>query len=86
MSKTAERAVEDVDLVCFVAEATEDPARLDRDALDRLKACRAPVYCCLNKTDLVSPKSRLLPLIAAYRVRLSVRGDRPALGRAWRAL
>jgi len=68
MTKTAERAVEDVDLVCFVAEATEDPARLDREALDRLKASRAPVFCCLNKTDLVSPKARLLPLIAAYRV------------------
>jgi GTP-binding protein Era len=68
MAKTAERAVEDVDVVCFVAEATEDPARLDRAALDRLKACRAPVICCLNKTDLVTPKSRLLPLIAAYRV------------------
>jgi GTP-binding protein Era len=68
MAKTAERAVEDVDVVCFVAEATEDPARLDRAALDRLRACRAPVICCLNKTDLVTPKSRLLPLIAAYRV------------------
>ncbi len=68
MSKTAERALEDVDLVCFVAEANEDPARIDRNALALLKACRAPVYCCLNKTDLVSPKSRLLPLIAAYRV------------------
>jgi len=68
MSKTAERAVEDVDLVCFVAEATEDPAKLDRAALDHLKTSRAPVYCVLNKTDLVSPKSRLLPLIGAYRV------------------
>jgi GTP-binding protein Era len=68
MARTAEKAVEDVDLVCFVAEATEDPARLDRAALDQLKAVRAPVYCCLNKTDLVSPKSRLLPLMAAYRV------------------
>jgi GTP-binding protein Era len=68
MSRAAERAVEDVDLVCFVAEATEDPERLDRTALDRLKAARAPVFCCLNKADLVSPKSRLLPLIAAYRL------------------
>ncbi len=68
MSKTAERAVEDVDVVCFVAEATEDPTRLDHDALAHLKDCRAPVYCCLNKTDLVTPKSRLLPLIEAYRV------------------
>ena len=65
MSKVAERAVEDVDLVCFVAEATEDPARLDHEALDRLRGSRAPVVCCLNKIDLVSPKSRLLPLIAA---------------------
>jgi GTP-binding protein Era len=68
MTKAVDRAVEDVDLVCFVAEATEDPARLDRDALDRLKDCRAPVYACLNKTDLVAPRTRLLPLIAAYRV------------------
>jgi len=68
MAKTAERAVEDVDVVCFVAEATEDPARLDRAALDQLKASRAPIFCCLNKIDLVSPKSRLLPLMAAYRV------------------
>jgi GTP-binding protein Era len=68
MARTAEKAVEDVDLVCFVAEATEDPARLDRAALDQLKSVRAPVYCCLNKIDLVSPKSRLLPLMAAYRV------------------
>jgi GTP-binding protein Era len=67
MSRAAERAVEDVDLVCFVAEATEDPERLDRTALDRLKAARAPVFCCLNKADLVSPRSRLLPLIEAYR-------------------
>jgi len=67
MSRAAERAVEDVDLVCFVAEATEDPDRLDRTALDRLRTARAPVFCCLNKADLVSPKSRLLPLIAAYR-------------------
>jgi GTP-binding protein Era len=76
MARTAEKAVEDVDLVCFVAEATEDPTRLDRAALDQLKAVRAPVYCCLNKTDLVSAKSRLLPLMAAYRVPLSAeRGE-----------
>jgi GTP-binding protein Era len=68
MTKAVDRAVEDVDLVCFVAEATEDPARLDHDALDRLRDCRAPVYACLNKTDLVAPRARLLPLIAAYRV------------------
>jgi GTP-binding protein Era len=69
MQRAAERALEDVDLVCFVAEATERPDRIDATALDRLAAVRAPLVCCLNKVDLVAPKSRLLPLIAAYRER-----------------
>ena len=69
MLRTAERALEDVDLVCLVAEATERPDRLDEAVLDRLQGCRAPAYCCLNKVDLVTPKARLLPLIDAYRAR-----------------
>ena len=69
MQRAAERALEDVDLVCFVAEATERPDRIDTEVLARLAAVRAPVFCCLNKVDLVTPKSRLLPLIAAYRAR-----------------
>ncbi|HYB40700.1 MAG TPA: GTPase Era [Candidatus Methylomirabilis sp.] len=67
MIKTAERALEDVDVVCLVAEATERPDRIDGGILDRLRSCHAPVYCCLNKVDLVEPKSRLLPLLEAYR-------------------
>ena len=73
MQRAAERALEDVDLVCFVAEATERPERIDAGALARLEPVRAPVFCCLNKVDLVSPKSRLLPLIAAYRARYPFR-------------
>jgi GTP-binding protein Era len=69
MTRAVERALEDVDVVCLVAEATERPDRIDDLVLERLRACRAPVYCCLNKVDLVSPKSRLLPLIEAYRAR-----------------
>lgn len=69
MLKTAERAVEDVDLVCLVVEATERPDRIDGAVLERLAICRAPVYCCLNKVDLVAAKPRLLPLIATYRAR-----------------
>ncbi len=70
MARTAERALHDVDLVCFVAEATEDPGRLDESILSTLKSCRAPVFCCLNKADLVSPKDKLLALIAAYQARV----------------
>jgi GTPase len=69
MVEAAERALEDVDAVCLVAEATERPDRIDGQALERLASCRSPVYCCLNKVDLVNPKSRLLPLMAAYRSR-----------------
>jgi GTP-binding protein Era len=73
MAQAAARALEDVDLVCFVAEATERPDRLDGVALDRLAGVRAPVFCCLNKVDLVAAKPRLLPLIAAYRERYPFR-------------
>lgn len=66
MAEAASRALEDVDLVCLVAEATERPDRVDEQVTERLASIRAPVFCCLNKVDLVSPKSRLLPLIAAY--------------------
>jgi GTPase len=69
MIRTAERALEDVDLVCLVADGTERPDRIDDEILRRLRSCRAPVYCCLNKVDLVRPKSILLGLIEAYRAR-----------------
>lgn len=67
MVKTAERALQDVDLVCLVLEATEKPERLDRAIFERLKGVRAPVYAVLNKADLVAPKSKLLALISACR-------------------
>jgi GTP-binding protein Era len=73
MLDAARRALEDVDLVCLVVEATEAPARIDAEALAPLAACRAPVYCCINKVDLVSDKPRLLPLIDAYRARFPFR-------------
>ncbi|HXJ83005.1 MAG TPA: GTPase Era [Candidatus Methylomirabilis sp.] len=68
MAKTAERALEDVDVICLVVEATGRPDRIDDEMLEWLRPMRTPVYCCLNKVDLVTPKSRLLGLIEAYRV------------------
>lgn len=67
MVRTAERALQDVDLVCLVLEATEKPERLDRAIFERLKGARVPVYAVLNKIDLVAPKSKLLALISACR-------------------
>jgi GTPase len=69
MARTVDHVLEDVDLVCLVVEATEDPGRIDERPLATLRGCRAPAYCCLNKADLVAPKSRLLPLIDSYRSR-----------------
>jgi GTP-binding protein Era len=67
MAGAAERALHDVDLVCLVLEATDKPERLDRALLRRLESVRAPVYAVLNKADLVAPRSKILPLIAACR-------------------
>jgi GTP-binding protein Era len=67
MDKTVERALEDVDLVCWVADAAARRGENGSGGLERLRAARVPVYCCLNKIDLVAPKSRLLPQIAALR-------------------
>ena len=69
MVRTARRALEEVDLVCLVAEATEEPARLDEGLFKALSGVRGPAFCCLNKVDLVAPKERVLPLIDAYQAR-----------------
>jgi GTP-binding protein Era len=66
MMKTVERALEDVDVVCAVIDAT---ARVHPDplVLETLEGTAAPVFCLLNKADAVRPKERMLPLIDAWR-------------------
>jgi len=66
MLKTAQRAVEDVDLVCLVVDASvgDGPERI---VLEPLRTYTGPVFCVLNKADRVRPKSRMLPLIEAWR-------------------
>jgi len=71
--KTVHRSLEGVDLVCLVAEATDPPSEIDEGLLKPLAAFRGPVFCCLNKADLVRPKIRLLPLIEAYQKRYPFR-------------
>jgi len=66
MLKTAHRAVEDVDLVCLVVDASTGDSP-DRIVLDPLRAYTGPVFCVLNKIDRVRPKSRMLPLIETWR-------------------
>ena len=66
MRKTAERAVEDVDVVCLVVDAAANEAP-DPSALAVLSVHRGPAFCLLNKVDRLEAKSRLLPLIEAWR-------------------
>jgi GTP-binding protein Era len=65
MMETVGRAVEDVDLVCVVADATarEHPDPL---VLRAVADYRGPLFCALNKIDRVRDKSRLLPLIERW--------------------
>jgi len=65
MRQTVERALEDVDLVCVLADVTE-PRHPDPEMLEMLGRHRGPAYCVLNKTDRVRAKDRLLPLIDAW--------------------
>jgi GTPase len=66
MLNTARRAIEDVDLVCLVVDAAagDGPEAI---VLEPLRAYGGPVFCVLNKTDRVRPKSRMLPLIETWR-------------------
>ena len=66
MLKTAHRAVEDVDLVCLIVDASTGHGP-DPIVLDPLRAYTGPVFCVLNKSDRVRPKSRMLPLIETWR-------------------
>ena len=73
MATAVKMALKDVDLICLVVEATGDPRELDEPSLKAVTPLRAPVYCCLNKADLVHPKERILPLIEAYGARYPFR-------------
>jgi GTPase len=66
MVKTVERALEDVDLVGVVVDAT-DRQHPDPLALEVIRRQSRPALCLLNKVDAVRPKERILPVIEAWR-------------------
>lgn len=67
MAKTAERAIEDVDVACVLVDAAGAHAGPDPLSLRALAEYRGLVFCLLNKVDAVRPKERLLPLIETWR-------------------
>ena len=65
MVDVALHVLDEVDLACFMVEATEPPGAGDRFVLERLKEREVPVVLVINKVDLVK-KLRLLPLIDEF--------------------
>jgi GTP-binding protein Era len=66
LASTVTQAMEDVDAVVLVADATARPEPAGSDVFRALAAVRAPVVLALNKVDLVADKSALLPRLQAY--------------------
>jgi GTP-binding protein Era len=60
-------ALDQRDLLLFVADATRPAGEEDRRAIDMARKAEAPVILVLNKIDLVKEKARLLPLIDQYK-------------------
>jgi GTPase len=66
MMHAVRAALEERDLLLFLADATQPYGEEDRRALDLLGKTGTPVILVLNKIDLLKDKPRLLALIERY--------------------
>lgn len=64
--KTAQEALEEVDLILFLIDAAEGFGPGDRFIIENMKQIETPVFLVVNKIDQVHPE-QLLPLIDQYR-------------------
>ncbi|KRN02588.1 GTPase [Levilactobacillus senmaizukei DSM 21775 = NBRC 103853] len=69
MVKSAMSALNEVDAVLFMVNATEKRGAGDNFIIDRLKDVKAPVYLLINKIDQVHPDD-LLPVMEQYQTAL----------------
>ncbi len=67
MMETVRAALNDRDLLLFVADASVNVTPKDVEAVDLLKKTGTPAVLALNKIDLVEDKSRLLGQLKRYR-------------------
>jgi GTP-binding protein Era len=65
MMDELQHALEGIDVLCLIADATVDFGAGDRFAIEWVQRFRGPVYLLLNKVDRVS-KALLLPMIERY--------------------
>jgi len=59
-------ALESVDLVLLIRDASVSTGNGDRFVLDLIKQCGKPALLLLNKSDKLADKSKLLPLMQWY--------------------
>src|SRR5579871_2322969 len=64
---TVRAALEERDLMLFVADAASGFSEADRKAIDLARRTSTPVVLVLNKVDLLKDKAALLPLIEEYK-------------------
>ncbi|MDT7604707.1 MAG: GTPase [Acidobacteriota bacterium] len=74
-------ALEGVDLVVLMRDATVSTGNGDRFVLDLIKQSEKPALLVLNKTDKLPDKSELLPLIEWYGTEYDWRGVVPLSAR-----
>jgi GTP-binding protein Era len=67
MMDAVRAALEERDLLLFLADASHEVAADDRKAIDLLRKTNTPTLLVLNKIDLVKDKASLLPLIERYK-------------------
>lgn len=67
MMETVRTALQERDLLVFLADALKPFGAADREAVELVRAARAPVLLALNKIDRLKDKSLLLPLIEQYK-------------------
>ena len=73
MASTVAQAIEDVDVVVLVADASAPVERAGADVFQALRSVTGPVVLALNKVDLVPDKTKLLPRLQAYAERYPFR-------------
>jgi len=67
MMDTVRAALNDRDLLVFVADTTLEVSAKDAEAVDLLKKTETPAILALSKIDLLKDKSRLLGQLERYR-------------------
>jgi GTPase len=67
MMDTVRAALEERDLLLFLADAAQPFGEEDRRAIDLLRKTATPAILVLNKIDLLRDKAGLLPLLERYK-------------------